>query len=263
LSAEGFVLKPSLLFFVVLIVLHPQALMAWGPYGHRIISSVATPLLSDSSRAFIAEILGDQSLGSAAIWADQMRGNPSVFWQEKAGAYHYVTVPEGRRYEEVGAPEKGDGITALARFRQVIADPQATLQARQLALKFSIHIIQDLHQPLHVGNGIDRGGTRYWVRFEGKKNNLHRIWDTDLLLFSGRSESEWVAFLSSLPVNEAESMAISPLQWVAESQQLRDTLYPATDVIDKPYLQQHQGQLALRLQLAALRTAAYLNELFR
>ena len=90
-----------------------------------------------------------------------MRSNPEHFWQEVAGPFHYVTIPEGKTYAEVGAPDEGDSVTALAQFRKVLLDPKASREQKQLALRFTVHIIGDLHQPLHAGNGTDRGGQRH------------------------------------------------------------------------------------------------------
>ena len=133
---------------------------AWGPTGHRISGKIAEAYLSDKSREMLVTILGTQTLARASTWADEMRSNPDSFWQKKAPSLHYVTVPPGKNYAEVGAPAKGDAVSALAQFKSTLQDPDSSLPQKQLALRFTIHIIADLHQPLHVGNGEDRGGTR-------------------------------------------------------------------------------------------------------
>ena len=116
---------------------------AWGIQGHRIAAQITGQFLSDSSKSAIQGVLGAESLADASYWPDEMRANPSPFWQDQAGAYHYVTVPPGKTYSEVGAPKKGDAITALAEFRHILQDPDASRAHKQLALRFSVHIIQD------------------------------------------------------------------------------------------------------------------------
>jgi hypothetical protein len=145
-------------FLVVLSCLMAGPAFAWGQNGHRVTGALAEPLLSRKAKAQITAILGNESLAEASTWADEMRSSPEEFWQKTASPWHYVTVPEGKTYVEVGAPPEGDAYTALKQFAVTLKDPKATLAEKQLALRFSIHIIGDLHQPLHVGTRGDRGG---------------------------------------------------------------------------------------------------------
>jgi hypothetical protein len=104
-------------------------------------------------------------------------------------------VPKGKHYHEVGAPEQGDSVTALAQFKATLLDKDASLEQKQLALRFIVHIIGDLHQPLHAGNGTDRGGNDVKVRFFWEDSNLHRVWDSQMLDRRQLSYSEWADWL--------------------------------------------------------------------
>jgi hypothetical protein len=248
-----------------ILLLASGSAFAWGPQGHRIVTRLAEPYLSAPTKAGIREILGNEDLARSATWVDIMRSHPSPYWQDRAGAYHYVTVPPGRLYADVGAPAWGDAMTALTDFRRTLADPNSTLTEKQLALRFSIHIVQDLHQPLHVGNGEDKGGNQIKVRFLDKSTNLHRVWDSDLLKSTGRGEAHWVRYLRR-QLTEQQAVAwrqTDPNTWIAESATLRDQVYPDTHGIGRDYIKQHLPAMEARLQQAAIRTAAYLNELFR
>ena len=103
----------TLAWLVCLSLWTPQSL-AWGPTGHRVGAKLAEPLLSDNARTQVIAILGQESLAKASTWADEMRSNPSDYWQRQAGPLHYVTVPTGTRYGDKPPPAKGDAITALA-----------------------------------------------------------------------------------------------------------------------------------------------------
>jgi hypothetical protein len=246
------------------LLLSSNSAFAWGPQGHRISAHLAEPYLSESAKAGIYGILGDEDLGRASTWADIMRSHPSMFWQERAGAYHYVTVPPGHLYSSADAPAKGDAVIALAAYRRVLLDPDSPRREKQLALRFSIHIIQDLHQPMHVGNGKDRGGNQVKLRFQGKSTNLHQLWDSRLLKSADRPEAAWVRYLGR-QMQESQVKAWSqpePAIWIEESATLRDTIYPTGAVIGQPYADKHMPTLELRLRQAAIRTAAYLNALF-
>jgi hypothetical protein len=238
--------------------------LAWGPTGHRASASIAENYLNTEAALGIEAILGSQSLAEASNWADEMRSNPSDFWQKQAGPWHYVTVPSRKTYEQVGAPAKGDAVTALTRFRKILLDRHASLAERQLALKFSLHIIADLHQPLHVGNGKDRGGTQVKIRHMGRSTNLHALWDSGLIRQQQLSYSEWADWLQrAIAPEQAEAwMNPYPQVWISESAKLRRRVYPGSQNVGYEYSYEHLPALKERLQQAGVRTAAWFNALF-
>ncbi|MEP5763144.1 MAG: S1/P1 nuclease [Halieaceae bacterium] len=235
---------------------------AWGPQGHRVAADLANTLLTPEARNGVSALLGKQSLASASTWADEMRSNPSSFWQEQAGPWHYVTVPPGKVYADLVPPRRGDGMTALAGFCAILLDPGAARSKQQLALRFSLHIIQDLHQPLHVGNGKDRGGNRIKVTVNGKSSNLHRVWDSAVISHQHRSDAAWGLYLGRLRSGQGAWRDNQPLLWIAESARLREEIYPSQPQIDTAYLDRHAQAAAQRLLQAGIRSAEYLNQLF-
>ncbi|HSG89498.1 MAG TPA: S1/P1 nuclease [Pseudomonadales bacterium] len=253
-------------FTVVLLVLAllPALASAWGPTGHRVTGALAEHWLSPRAAAAVAGILGAETLAEVSTWPDQMRSSPEPFWQRTATPWHWVTVPPGRTYVEVGAPPEGDAYTALARFRGVLRDPDASLEERQLALRFAVHLVGDLHQPLHVGNGSDRGGNQFEVRYMGDETNLHSVWDSGIINRQELSFSEWTQRL--LRHVDAESLAAwsepDPLVWIAESAAIRPTIYPQTRAIGWDYDFVSVPVIRTRLSQAGVRLAAWLNETF-
>jgi hypothetical protein len=237
---------------------------AWGQTGHRVTGAIADRYLNDQAKAAIAQILPNESLAEASTYADEMRSNPDEFWQKIAGPFHYVTVPEGKTYPEVGAPEKGDSVSALKGFTATLKDPNASLADKQLALRFAIHIIGDLHQPLHAGNGKDRGGNDVRVSFFNDSSNLHRVWDSGLIDRRDLSFSEWTDFLGSkISSEQAQAwMTTDPVVYITESTKIRDEIYPDGEELSWSYLYDHTPTVKLRLQQGGVRIAAYLNEVF-
>jgi len=237
---------------------------AWGKTGHRVTGAIAEQYLSSEAKAAVTEILGVESLAEASTWADFMRQNPDPFWQREANPFHYVTIPDGKTYDEVGAPPQGDAITALTRFKATLKSPDASLSERQLALRFTVHIIGDLHQPLHAGNGKDRGGTDFRVRFFDESTNLHILWDEHLIDHEQLSYTEWTRWLGEKLTDQQIRawQQTDPIVWVDESAQLRMGLYPENQFLSWDYPYQHLGTVKRRLQMAGIRMAAYLNELF-
>lgn len=240
--------------------------LAWGQTGHRVTGAVADQYLSGVARAQIQLLLGTETLAQAATWPDEMRSDPAEFWQKTANPYHYVTVPAGRTQAEAGSPPEGDAVTALARFAQVLRDPAASAADKRLALRFSIHIVGDLHQPLHAGRPGDRGGNDFRVSWFGDPSNLHSVWDSGMIDSRQLSHSELAAWLVGA-ITPAQVVAWSnadPAVWIAESVALRETVYPAGANPKLSYAYAYQHGLALdgRLARAGVRIAAYLNRVF-
>lgn len=153
---------------------------AWGLTGHRVTAAIADRYLSFEARAAIRGILGpSESIAEASNWPDFMRSSDDPFWKNEASVFHFVTVPKGKTYAEVGAPAAGDAVTALKRFSDTLKNLAATAEEKRLALRFVVHLIGDLHQPLHAGDGTDRGGNDVKVKFFDTQTNLHSVWDRD------------------------------------------------------------------------------------
>lgn len=242
----------------------PAPVLAWGKTGHRTIGLLAETYLSPKAKAGVAGILGSESMAEASTWPDFMRASPEEFWQKTAGPFHIVTVPKGKTYPEVGAPPQGDAVTALKRFSATVRDPKASLAEKQLALRFIIHIVGDLQQPLHAGNGLDRGGNDVHVRFEGRDSNLHALWDSGLIDGEQLSFTEWARWLRGriTPERQREWGSADPLVWIAEDAALRDQIYFDGPEVPRNYVFQFKAVVEERLAKGGVRLAAYLNQLF-
>ena len=237
----------------------------WGQTGHRVTGAIAQQYLSPLSQAAMMELLPNSSLAQASTHADEMRSDPSEFWQKTAGPWHYVSVPKGKTYVEVGAPDEGDAVTALEQFTNTLKDPSATTDEKRLALQFIVHIIGDLHQPLHAGNGTDRGGNDVKVRFFWQDSNLHRVWDSQMLEQRGLSYTEWTAQLtrSITPQDIRNWASTDVLEWIKESTEIRDTIYPDNaNNMSYDYLYNNLPTAQKRIQMAGIRIAMYLNKVF-
>lgn len=245
----------------------PGQAFAWGKTGHRVIGKIAEPYLTASATAGVKRILGVETVAEASNWPDFMRSDPATFWQREAGPFHYVTVPDRKTYAEAAHPPEGDGVTALQRFSATVRSPTASLADKQLALRFIIHIVGDLHQPLHAGNGHDKGGNDIRVTFQGRSTNLHSVWDSALVDEGQLSYSEMADWLGAriTPALSREWMVADPRVWIAESTALRDQVYPTEESrsLGWRYIYENTPRMELRLEQGGVRLAAYLNNLFR
>lgn len=252
------------MLLMLLALLHSALAFGWGQTGHRVAGAIAAEYLSPEAEAAVVEILGRESLARASTWPDFMRADPDEFWQKTASPWHYVTVPPDKTYRDVGAPPQGDAYTALRRFASTLTDPDAGRDDKALALRFAVHIIADLHQPLHAGNGKDRGGNDFDVVYFDEPTNLHRVWDAgivDRMQLSYSELADWL--LADLDVATFRAWNDpDPLTWIAESAELRDRIYPEERELYWSYDFAWKATVEQRLAQAGVRTAAWLNALF-
>lgn len=249
---------------------------AWGPIGHRVTAEIAENNINGRTRAEIAEILGNEGLPEASTWPDEERSNPDPFWQETASRYHYVTLSNGMSYEDMVHPPEGDAATALEQFTATLRDDNASREEKALALRFIVHLVGDLHQPLHAGNGTDRGGNDVIVDWFDTQTNLHWVWDEGMILRQQLSYSEYAARIEPRIASE-EMIAwwdADPATWIAESVELRDRIYPATGeeaglgTFDSPVFLRYRYSwdwtpvVEHRLAQSGVRIAAYLDWVF-
>ena len=255
----------SALLGVALLMLPFQA-AAWGIVGHRITAEVAARHLTPSAQAQVTALLDEgEGIADAAAWPDLIRSQQTPF-REASGYWHYVTLRKGRYTQ---APPQGDAVTALMRFARTLGDVQATREDQQTALRFIIHIIGDLHQPLHVSKPEDLGGNTLELVFHGEPTNLHRLWDTNMIARQNMSIDDWVQLLGehATEANYQRWHTLDVRVWIAESQALHEAIYPASeelhhDELSPDYAPAHLSILRQRLTQAALRIAAFLNNQF-
>lgn len=271
-------MKPWLTVAAGAAALLPSPVFAWGKTGHRVVAAIADRELSGLARAKIEQILEPgESLDEAANWPDEMRAAPGEFWQKTATPWHYVTL-NGTVYDH--APPEGDALEALGRFSRILQDPSASREQKKTALRFVIHLVGDLHQPLHVGKLNDRGGNEVKVTFFGKPTNLHSVWDSLLVDDEQLSFSELAAKLERHISNEdvVKWWDANPRDWISESAKIRDTLYPtardlprsrgnapeaaAVPDLSYGYVFRFTPVMQQRLSQGGIRLAAYLDAIF-
>ncbi len=239
---------------------------AYGPTGHRVIAELAYGYLTPEARAAVDSILEDDFLAEVATLPDEMRSNPDEFWQVEANPYHYINVPPGQTYEESEKNPAGDAFAALEKYSAVLTDDTASLEDRKRALWFVVHIVGDLHQPLHVGYPGDRGGNWVDVVFMEELTNLHRLWDEHLIDHRDLSYTEWTRFLERKikPEMITDWQKAQPIDWVHEGLELRDDIYAnSTGILSWDYVYKYMPLIKSQLSKGGVRLGGYLNSLFK
>lgn len=236
--------------------------LAWGPEGHRVVAEIAEQRLSPSARANVNELLKGHSLASVSGWADQVRRT-----RPQTKAWHYVDIPLEADSFNAQRDCPHDCIVRAINFCVAeLRNPDISRPARVQALMWLVHLAGDISQPLHTTERAgDRGGNTVAVTFYGRRENLHQVWDSGLLEFSGSTERELVAELSKLAATlPAESFSDhSAADWANESHALaRKHAYadlPADLVLLSAYEAAELPVAKLQLARAGARLAAVLN----
>jgi hypothetical protein len=251
--------------------------LAWGPLGHRVAGLLAERELCPAARSEVATLGDGEPLAELGLWADTIRDDPK--WKHSA-PWHYMNVadlPASAGPTEARAaidafhhPPEGDVLSAIARFEKTLADHARPRAERADALRFVVHFVVDVHQPLHVGRASDRGGNEIDVQVgDADPINLHRFWDADVLARRHLGAAKYAERLEKdLDATPAARAHDPPAAWAAESLLLRATVYgfrPAArgpTPLDDDYVRGAQTVAEQRLVLAAARLAATLNTMF-
>ncbi len=249
----------------LVLLLVPALAFSWGKTGHRVVGQIAENHLSPKAAKAVRELLGPDSLAEVSNWADEIRSDPS--WK-RADPWHYVNIPDGETYEAMSKNPAGDVIVALKKFEATLRNPAAPKEERIQALKFMVHMIGDLHQPLHAGKRDDLGGNRVSVHwFRGvEATNLHTVWDDLLIEQEKLSFTEWTRFLDHPTAAELKDWQASGYTaWMEESFKLRDRCYDFKPELPLSYDYVYKSMpiVKQRLLQAGVRLAGTLNQVFK
>ena len=249
------------ILLALFLVPHQKA-HAYGQTGHRTIGDIAQRHLNDKALAAVQDILGDEELWQASTWPDEMRSNPDHYWQKVAGTFHYINIPEGMTYGEAPKNPKGDAYTALNDFTATLKNPSTNKADKALALRFIVHLVGDMHQPMHFGHAEDWGGNKIKVTFFGKDSNLHSVWDKSLIMSQNLSFTEWVRMLDKADKQTvAKIQSVGPEGWIEEGLEMRGAAYAIGDgKFHYQYIYDNIPTIRRQLLKGGLRLAKYLND---
>jgi hypothetical protein len=255
------------LLLIVLAFYIPLQSMAWGTQGHRICGQIANMYLTPNARKAIEAILGNESLALAGNWADYIKSDPDYSY---LSAWHYIDFDRQYNYPEMVAyldhDTGADAYTKLHFLTGQLKKKNLNREDKLLYLHMLIHIIEDVHQPMHAARGDDKGGNDFKVNWFGNPTNLHSVWDSQLIDFQQLSYTEYAAAINhSTAAQRAEWQKAPVSRWIFESNQIAEKLY--TDIkpgetLNYKYNFTHIGTLNRQLLKAGVRLAGVLNELF-
>jgi hypothetical protein len=256
------------LVFIVLFFYLPSHSMAWGMMGHRIVGEIADSYLTSKARFNIYKILGTESIAMASNWADFVKSDPSYRY---LNPWHYADFNSNLTYDQFSVELQKDTTTDAYTKTSFIIEELSNKNLQQdkklMYLRLFIHIIGDLHQPLHVSKNGTNGGNDIKVEWFNNPSNLHRLWDEQLVEHQGLSYTEYVKAINHTSKKQRKEWQGQEMsQWLFESYQISNRLH---DEITQPsqkltyqYNFNHLQTLNAQLLKGGVRLAGILNNIF-
>lgn len=271
------------LFMVCMVgLLWSQSANAWGIVGHHTSAQIALDILTEQKSPALKQIqtilMGDDFV-TASTWADEIRGVTAVDWSATHW-YHFEKMGDNDQYvpylKALNPEDRAHGgvVSALLASEVMLKDRKSSAEDKNHALKFMIHFIGDIHQPLHTGRAEDKGGNQIIIKWQGFTLSLHQIWDSQIMalghapLFAQGDKSQQIQAYAHFLRTQFKD-AILPNEnnleygdWIEESLVPRTDAYKYKDEEAKDYTARFIHVVDQRIYMAGVRIAFTLNRLF-
>ncbi len=252
----------------LMIIIQTQEGFAWGMTGHRVISEIAEQHLTKKAKRNIQKLMGHQKLAYWSNWADFIKSSPDTVLL-KTGTWHFLNTPGNLTHAQFlvelqNSPEQ-NLYKAYQRIKKEVVNKELSLEQRQQALYFMIHLLGDAHQPMHVSRAEDLGGNKIAVTFFGKGSNIHRVWDSDLVDNEKWSYTEYARVLDYEKYFFKQYTQSTFEDWLYESHELANLIYDDVAKDNKlsyDYIYRFKDPMEKALLKAGLRLAKELNDVF-
>lgn len=251
----------------VLLLCLPASGYSWGLLGHRIVGEVASAHLTAKARHNIKKILGNESIAMSANWPDFIKSDTTF---KHLSPWHYKNYVANLSHEQfLQETEIDTTANAYTKLNFVIGELKKKDLPHYLQvqyLKLLIHIVGDIHQPLHLGRPEDLGGNRIRVMWFNENINLHQLWDEKLINYQQLSYTEYTRWINfSTPANR-KAWQHSPIaEWMYESYLIANKIYSEVQDGQKlsyRYNFDYVDTVNERLLKGGIRLAGLLNEIF-
>ncbi len=235
----------------------------WGATGHRTVGKIADGYLTKKAKKQIAKLLDGESLALVATFGDDIKSDRNF---RKYSVWHYVNMPFGVKYQDADKNPDGDLVVGIETCKKVILDENASKEDKVFHLKMLVHLIGDLHQPMHVGLKEDKGGNDFQVQWFKNGTNLHSVWDSKMINHYNMTYTELASnerVLSKLQVEKLQEGTI--IDWANETQQYAEAAYSSAkkgEDLGYRYMYDNFHIVRSQLQKGGIRLAKVLNELF-
>lgn len=259
--------KIAILLLCTIFSYLPLKSLAWGMLGHRVVGQIADSYLTKKARKNIELILGDESVAMASTWADFIKSDPAYNY---LSPWHYIDFDKAYNYAEMQSFLKQDtAVDAYTKLNLIITqlkNKNLEQGKKQMYLRLLIHIVGDVHQPMHTAHTEDKGGNGFKLFWFNKPTNLHAIWDSELIDDEQLSYTEYAAWINHSTKAQRDALQHDSIsKWLYESSQVSEKLY--TEIKPEAHLSyrytfDHIAIANQQLLKGGIRLAGILNELF-
>ena len=238
---------------------------SWGQKGHDVTCAIAERHLTKKAKKQISEILDGKSIIYWANWMDNASHTPEYRY---SSSWHYKNIDADETYENSQLNEHGDVVRAIDEQIAALKSGKLSKEEQALSLKFLVHLMGDIHCPMHMGHRSDKGGNRWQIQYFGSGRNLHSIWDSGVIESAHKwTYSEWADQIDRLTKQEQWQMVQgSPTTWGKETYEICKKIYDTTPVGSKlsyDYVSEWTETVEQQLLRAGLRLAEVLNGIFK
>ena len=239
-------------------------LFAWGQKGHDVTAYIAEQHLTPEAAAALDRVLGGRSLVYYANWMDNASNTPAYAYSK---TWHYFNIDAGETFESQPRNPNGDLLTAINGIVKRIKKGKLSPEEEFDQLRMLIHLVGDLHCPMHAGHATDRGGNQVPVLYFSRQTNLHSVWDTSLVESAHNwSYTEWQQQIDRIPAEEAAAMQQGSFEeWFCETAAITGSIYEATPAgtkVSYDYINAMTPIIEQQFLRGGLRLAAVLNKLY-
>ncbi len=258
---KKYIILPILFFYI------PFTSMAWGVLGHRIIGEVADSYVTSNTKKQIAAILGNESVAMASNWPDFIKSDTNYNY---LNTWHYINFDSGISYQAfknyLASDTATDAYTKINFLTKELKKKTLSKEKKILYLRLLIHIVGDIHQPLHVGRFSDLGGNKIRVQWFNDPTNLHTVWDTHLVNFQQLSYTEYTKAINFTTRLQRKAWQQAPIgDWIYESYQIAEKIYSDIEPNEKlgyTYNFSYVNTVNEQLLKGGVRLAGLLNSIF-
>lgn len=252
-------MKRILSLAILLTLTSSTSVFAWGHKGHSIVAEVAFKYMDAKTKQNVLSYLNGMSIEDASNWMDEMRSDSKFDYMKP---YHYVNFERGSAIKEL------DGDNIINTLNQTLKDldniKAISNDEIRLRLFYLFHLIGDLHQPLHVGYGEDKGGNTVQVSFFGRGSNLHKMWDSEIIEYKALTLDQVLQINNYKPSELSALKSINVISWVQDSRgYLKGAYNLVGNKISDEYIDANYPIIKQQILKAGLRLASVLEHYFK
>lgn len=250
--------KRALFITLSLLLSMPSQVFAWGEKGHEIVAEIAFKQLDKNTRKLILSYLNGMTIEQAATWMDDIKKDHAY---DKLKPLHYVNFEKGETVKDTCCDNiihtLNSNVNDLKHYKNF------SKEEVKIKICYLFHLIGDLHQPLHIGYGSDKGGNAFQVNFNSKGTNLHGLLDYGIIENKNITLNDCLKYKKYNAEQLANIGKGSILDWAKESRSYLDEVYSTDKQIDATYVETNSNLIKSQIQKAGIRLGKILKDAFQ